>query len=160
MDLERLTLKSQQAVAAAQQLAADRNHQTVEPEHLLDALLADPEGVVYPVVQKLGGSPRALRDRVDALLDRLPKVYAGGESKGYASPALVRVFERAEQAAKALTDEYVSTEHLLLALTDVAGPVAGLLKETGSTREAVFRALAEVRGTQRVTMQEAERRYA
>jgi len=159
MDLERLTLKSQQAVMAAQQLAATRNHQQIEPEHLLHALLADPEGVVFPVVQKLGASPRAVRERVDELLDKLPKVYVEGEQRGYASPALVRVLERAQDEARALADDYVSTEHLLLAMTEVAGTVATLLKENGVTKDSVLSALAEVRGSQRVTSQDPESTY-
>jgi ATP-dependent Clp protease ATP-binding subunit ClpB len=156
VDLEKLTLKSQQAVVAAQKLAADRQHQTVEPEHLLFALLSDAEGVVWPVVQKIGGSPRALRDRVEQLIDRLPRQYGGTEPGKSASPAFVRVLERAQEEAKTLTDEYVSTEHLLLALTDVSGPVASLLKENGITRDAVLKALAEVRGTHRVTSDDPE----
>ncbi|MGZ4104311.1 MAG: ATP-dependent chaperone ClpB [Actinomycetota bacterium] len=158
MDLEKLTLKSQEAVSAAQHVAGQRNHQSVEPEHLLYALLSDPEGVVFPVVQKLGVTPGTLRDRVGALLDRLPKVYAAEETR-FGSPSLVRVFERAQEEAHALTDEYVSTEHLLLALTDVAGPVATLLKENGITRDAVLRVLVDVRGTQRVTNQSPESTY-
>jgi ATP-dependent Clp protease ATP-binding subunit ClpB len=158
LNLEKLTLKSQEAVAAAQQVAAQRTHQAVEPEHLLYALLSDPDGVVFPVVQKLGITPGALRDRVGGLLDRLPKVYSAEETR-FGSPALVRVFERAHEEARALTDEYVSTEHLLLALTDVSGPVATLLKENGITRDAVLRVLVEVRGTQRVTNQSPESTY-
>ena len=158
MDLEKLTLKSQEAVSAAQQIAAQRSHQAVEPEHLLYALLSDPDGVVFPVVQKLGITPGTLRDRVAALIDRLPKVYTAEETR-FGSPALVRVFERAHEESAALTDEYVSTEHLLLALTDVAGSVASLLKENGITRDAVLRVLKEVRGTQRVTNQSPESTY-
>jgi ATP-dependent Clp protease ATP-binding subunit ClpB len=158
MDLEKLTLKSQEAVSAAQQIAAQRSHQAVEPEHLVYALLSDPDGVVFPVVQKLGITPGTLRDRVAALIDRLPKVYTTEETR-FGSPALVRVFERAHEESAALTDEYVSTEHLLLALTDVAGPVANLLKENGITRDAVLRVLKEVRGNQRVTNQSPENTY-
>src|SRR2546423_3630399 len=158
MDLEKFTLKSQEAVAAAQQVAAQRSHQAVEPEHLLYALLSDPDGVVFPVVQKLGITPGTLRDRVAALIDRLPKVYTAEETR-FGSPALVRVFERAHEESRALTDEYVSTEHLLLALTDVAGSVASLLKENGITRDAVLRVLKEVRGNQRVTSQSPESTY-
>ena len=75
MDPNKLTLKSQEALQAAQELARSRNHQLVEPAHVLFAFLSDPEGVVYPLVQKLGQSPRTLRDRVEELLDRIPKVY-------------------------------------------------------------------------------------
>jgi len=79
MDLNKLTLKSQEAVQAAQELARSRNHQLVEPAHLLSALLADPEGVVFPLLQKLGQSPRVLRDRTEGVLDHIPKVYGSQE---------------------------------------------------------------------------------
>ncbi len=160
MNLDRFTLKSQKAVIAAQKLAADRSHQQVEPEHLLHALLGDPEGVVWPVVQKLGAQPRVLRDRTEELLDRIPRVRVeGGDASSVASPVLVRVLERAEEEARTLTDEYVSTEHILLALTDVSGAVATLLTEQAITRDAVLKVLVDVRGTQRVTSQEPEGTY-
>jgi ATP-dependent Clp protease ATP-binding subunit ClpB len=148
---ERFTLKSQEAVQAAQRLAASRNQQVVEPEHLLHALLSDPEGVVFPLVQRLGASPRALRDKVEELIDRIPRVYGAGAGQVGASPALVRVLERAEEEARGLKDDYVSTEHLLLALTEVAGPVATLLKGAGINRDSILAALVDVRGAQRVT---------
>ncbi|HVL33768.1 MAG TPA: ATP-dependent chaperone ClpB, partial [Actinomycetota bacterium] len=159
MELDRLTLKMQQAIFAAQKLASARNQQAVEPEHLLPALLADPEGVVYPVVQKLGASPQVLRDRALALLDRIPRVYTQGAQQVGASPAFVRVFERAEEEARALTDDYISSEHFLVALTEVSGAVATLLKEFGITKDGVLKVLAEVRGTQRVTSQTPEDTY-
>ncbi len=167
MQFDRFTLKSQAAVAAAQSLAATRNQQSVEPEHLLYGLLSDAEGVVFPLVQRLGSSPRALRDRVEELLDRIPRTYTGGtggtgggaQERVAASPALVRVLERAEEEARGLKDDYVSTEHLLLALTEVAGPVATLLKTVGVTREAILGALVEVRGNQRVTSQNPEETF-
>jgi ATP-dependent Clp protease ATP-binding subunit ClpB len=161
MDLERMTLKSQQALFAAQRQASSRSQQAVEPEHLLHALLADPEGVVFPVVQRLGRSPQALRDGAEGLIERIPKAYVGGAQPQQpgASPALVRVIERAEEEARTLTDEYVSTEHLLLALTEVSGPAAKLLKENGVMRDSVLRMLAEVRGAQRVTSQTPEGTY-
>ena len=162
MQFDKFTLKSQEAVAAAQSLAATRNQQVVEPEHLLHGLLADPEGVVFPLVQRLGSSPRSLRDRADELIDRIPKTYTSGgpaQERVAASPALVRVLERAQEEASSLKDDYVSTEHLLLALTEVAGPVATLLKTTGITRDAILKALVEVRGNQRVTSQNPEETY-
>jgi len=162
MQFDKFTLKSQEAVAAAQSLAATRNQQVVEPEHLLHGLLADPEGVVFPLVQRLGSSPRSLRDRADELIDRIPKTYTSGgpaPERVAASPALVRVLERAQEEASSLKDDYVSTEHLLLALTEVAGPVATLLKTTGITRDAILKALVEVRGNQRVTSQNPEETY-
>ena len=158
MDLNKLTLRSQEALRAAGEQARARTHQLVEPAHLLSALLADPEGVVYPLLGRLGQSPRALRDRVDELLDRIPHVY-GPEQEPMLSSSTRRVLERAFQEAAALTDEYVSTEHLFLALLEGATDVARLLAEAGVAREAVLAALAEVRGRQRVTDQTPEDKY-
>ena len=159
MQLDRFTQKSQEAIAAAQSLAASRNQQVVEPEHLLHGLLVDPDGVVFPLVQRLGSSPRTLRDKVDELIDRIPKVYGAGSGQIGASPALVRVLERAQEEARTLKDDYTSTEHLLLALTEVAGSVATLLKSAGITRDAILSALVEVRGNQRVTSQNPEETF-
>ncbi|MHB8513107.1 MAG: ATP-dependent chaperone ClpB [Actinomycetota bacterium] len=156
MQFEKFTLKAQEALVSAQQLAQARNHQVIEPEHLLHALLSDAEGVVYPVVQRIGASPRTLRDRDDELIDRIPKVFVTEQEAPSASPALIRVLERAVQQTKDLKDDYTSTEHLLLALTDVSGPVASLLKSAGVTKDAVLKALQEVRGNQRVTSQTPE----
>ncbi|HEY7874246.1 MAG TPA: Clp protease N-terminal domain-containing protein, partial [Actinomycetota bacterium] len=102
MDLNKLTLKSQEALAGAQQLAASGNHQQVEPAHALAALLGDPEGIVYPLLQKLGASPRTLRNRVDEALERVPKVY--GQVETYLSPALRATLERAFAEADGLGD--------------------------------------------------------
>jgi ATP-dependent Clp protease ATP-binding subunit ClpB len=158
VDLNKLTLKSQAALEAAREQAVARSHQTIEPGHVLHALLSDPEGVVYPLLHALGASPRAMRDRVDAALDRLPKVYAQGVEVRL-SPATAAMLERAFAEARSLTDEYVSTEHLLLALLEGDTPVARLLSDAGLKRDAVLSALAELRGRQRVTDQNPEEKY-
>src|SRR6266511_4423236 len=158
MDLNKLTLKSQEAVQAAQELARNRNHQLVEPAHLLSALLADPEGVVFPLLQKLGQSPRVLRDRTEGVLDHIPKVY-GSQEDLYLSAATRHVLERAFTEAAALSDEYVSTEHLFLALMEGTTDVARLLRRAGIARDRVLSALVEIRGHQRVTDQTPEDKY-
>ncbi len=158
MDLNKLTLKSQAALGAARERAVARSHQTIEPEHVLHALLSDPEGVVYPLLHALGGSPRAIRDQVDAELDRLPKVFAQGVEVRL-SPRTAAMLDRAFAEAKALTDEYVSTEHILLALIDGDGAAGRVLEQAGLTRDAVLSALADVRGRQRVTDQNPEEKY-
>ena len=157
MDLNKLTLKSQEALRSAREQAAARNHAQIEPAHLLFALLADPEGVITSLLHRLGQSPRALRDRVEELLDRLPKVY-GGQEVGL-SPATQQVLERAFTEASSLTDEYVSTEHLFLALMGGGTDVARMLSDAGLARDSVLAALAEVRGRQRVTDQNPEEKY-
>jgi ATP-dependent Clp protease ATP-binding subunit ClpB len=159
VDTNKLTLKSQEALQAAQELARARNHQMVEPAHVLFALLSDPEGVVYPLLQKLGQSPRQLRDRIEETLDRIPKVYGPTDQELYLSAAMRRVLEKAFSEAAALTDEYVSTEHILLALLDGATDAARVLRDAGVSRDAVLSALVDIRGRQRVTDQNPEEKY-
>src|SRR5438132_6050094 len=158
MDPNKLTLKSQAALQAAAEQARARNHQQVEPAHLLLALLSDPDGVVYPLLQRVGQAPRALRDRVEESLDRVPKVY-GGTGEPFVSPGTAGVLDRAFDEAAALTDEYVSTEHLLLAMLDGAGEATSVLRSAGLSRDQVLAALAEVRGRQRVTDPTPEDKY-
>jgi ATP-dependent Clp protease ATP-binding subunit ClpB len=159
MDLSKLTLKSQMALEGAREQAVARNHQSIEPEHVLFALLSDPEGVVYPLLHRLGVSPRTVRDRVEAALDRVPKVYAQGGPQVGLSQATAAMLDRAFAEAQALTDEYVSTEHLLLAMLDTSSTVGKLLEGVGLQRDQVLAALAEVRGRQRVTDQNPEEKY-
>jgi ATP-dependent Clp protease ATP-binding subunit ClpB len=159
MDLSKLTLKSQAALEGAREQAVARDHQSIEPEHVLFALLSDPEGVVYPLLHRLGVSPRSVRDQVDAALDRIPKVYAQGGSQVGLSQATVALLDRAFAEGQGLTDEYVSTEHLLLAMLDGSSNVGRLLGEVGLERDQVLAALAEVRGRQRVTDQNPEEKY-
>jgi ATP-dependent Clp protease ATP-binding subunit ClpB len=150
MDPNKLTIKSQAALEGAREQAAARNHQAIEPEHLLFALLQDPQGIVFPLLHHLGVTPKQLLDRVDAALDRLPKVYAQG-AEVRVGPALARVLDTAFREAETLTDEYVSTEHLLLALLEGSTPASRVLRESGLGRDGVLAALADVRGRQRVT---------
>ena len=158
MDPNKLTLKSQEALQAAQELARERNHQLVEPAHVLYALLSDPEGVVYPLLQRLQQSPRVLRDRTEELLERIPKVY-GPQQDLYLSAPTTQVLDRAFREAEQLTDEYVSTEHLFLALMESDRDIARILKDAGVVRDVVLNALVEIRGRQRVTDQTPEEKY-
>ena len=107
MDINRLTLKSQEALAGAQRKAGELNHQQVEPAHVLAAQLEQPEGVIYPLLQKLGASPRSIRVALDGVLDSLPKVY--GQVETYLSAALRDLLERGFKEAEGLNDSYVST---------------------------------------------------
>ncbi|MFP5225429.1 MAG: ATP-dependent chaperone ClpB [Actinomycetota bacterium] len=161
MDMDRLTQRSQHAIAGAQRLATSRAHQQILPEHLLHTLLGDPEGVVVPVLGRLGTNANQLRNRVEELLDRIPRAYVGAQPSQPAtvSPALAGVLDRAEEEMRQLTDEYLSTEHLLLAMLEQPGDVATLLRDAGVERDQVLKALAEVRGSQRVTSQTPEEGY-
>src|SRR6266487_241882 len=160
MDLDKLTMKTRAALDGAHQQALARNHQEIVPEHVLFAMLSDPEGVVYPLLQQLGVQPKGLRDRVGETLDRIPKVFAGGQVEPRFGAGVSKLLQAAGAEADSLTDEYISTEHLLLAMLDDAGSVAGrLLADAGVTHDAALAALAEVRGRHRVTSENPEDQY-
>jgi ATP-dependent Clp protease ATP-binding subunit ClpB len=158
LDPNRFTRKTGEAIGAAQALARDRNHSQVTPEHLLAALLGQPEGVVLPVLERMGVAPKTLRDRVDEALAKLPQVY-GAQQQAALSPDAYRVLESADEERAGLNDDYLSTEHLLLAMAAVPGGVGDLLRSLGVTREAVLDALKSVRGSHRVTSENPEEQY-
>jgi len=158
MRLDKLTVKAQEAVQAAQSLADQDNHQAIEPEHLLLALLQQQEGIVGPLLAKLGARPEAIARQIEAELKKVPKVQGGGRQ--YASPRLEGVVNRASEEAQRLRDEYISTEHLLIAIAqEKGGAAARLLAAGGVTPEAIYKALVEVRGSQRVTDVNPEEKY-
>jgi ATP-dependent Clp protease ATP-binding subunit ClpB len=159
-NINRFTEKSQEAVLRAQQLAEEHNNNQVEPEHLLAALLGQEEGVVPQVLQRLGANPRAMLQKVQAELEGMPKVSGGGVQVGISS-RLRKVLVRAHDEIQQFRDEYVSAEHLLLALLESAGgATAQILQQAGVTRETLLQALTQVRGSQRVTSQNPESTYA
>jgi ATP-dependent Clp protease ATP-binding subunit ClpB len=155
----KLTVKSQEALQAAVEIASNYGNNQVEPEHLLAALIQDPEGVATSVLRKLGINIDQLRIRVTAALEALPKITGVAGSNQFASNNLNKLFDVARKEAEALKDEYVSTEHLLLAFLDGNTTSSKLLKEHGVTKSGVLSALQSVRGTQRVTDPNAEERY-
>ncbi|PYN25686.1 MAG: type VI secretion system ATPase TssH, partial [Candidatus Rokuibacteriota bacterium] len=158
MRMDKLTVKAQEAMQAAQSLADQHNHQVIEPEHLLGALLEQREGVVGPVLAKLGGRPDAILRDLKTTLDKLPTVR--GASGQYLGERTRQALERAQAEAQRLKDEYVSTEHLLLALAQERDGAAGrLLAANGVSPEAIYKALVEIRGTQRVTDPNPEEKY-
>jgi ATP-dependent Clp protease ATP-binding subunit ClpB len=155
---EKFTVKAQEAVQAAQSIADQLSHQAIEPEHLLLALIQQQEGVVGPLLAKLGAPADAIRRQVEAELAKAPKVRGGAGA--YGTPRLRAIFERAQQEAERLRDEYVSTEHLLIAIAQERDGAAGrVLAAHGVTAEAIYRALVDVRGTQRVTDAHPEEKY-
>ena len=154
---DKLTLKAQEAVQAAQDLAARNHHQQVEVEHLLLALLGQTDGVVLPLIKKLGADADGLHDDIEDALKRLPRVE--GLVQTYLSPRLGRLFERAEDEAERLKDEYISTEHLLIAASDIDGAAREILSRHGITKDRIFAVLVDIRGTQRVTDQNPEDKY-
>ncbi len=159
MQLDKLTIKGQEALTKAQSIAAGRGHNAIEPLHLLRALLDQPEGATVPVLQKLGVTVDALKAQLDQALAALPRV-SGSVAQPHISDALNKALEAAFQSADQLKDEYVSTEHLLLGLAASDRDAAGrALREAGVTRDAILKALQSVRGSGRVTDQDPESKY-
>jgi ATP-dependent Clp protease ATP-binding subunit ClpB len=158
MDMNRFTRKSQEALQAALGLASDRGNPEIAPLHLLHALLGDAEGVVYPVLGKLGAVPTALRAQAEEALGTLPSAHGASGQPGVGR-ALAGVLDDAEQRAKALGDDYTSTEHLLMALSAEDGQAGKILRAGGVAGDALLAALREVRGNQRVTSPTPEDTY-
>jgi ATP-dependent Clp protease ATP-binding subunit ClpB len=156
--MDKLTIKSQEALAEAQSLAASRGHSEILPAHLLRALLGQPEGSTVPVLQKLGVPIDLLQGEIEKLLEQTPKVTGGAQTQ--IGRATSRVLEAAFNEADALKDEYVSTEHLLLAIAAQKDDPAGrMLREAGADREELLKALVSVRGGARVTDPDPESKY-
>jgi ATP-dependent Clp protease ATP-binding subunit ClpB len=155
---DRFTIKSQEAIQAAQTLADDRRNPQVTPEHLLSVLLEQDGGVVVPVLNKLGAGVQPIRADVNAALDAQPTLGESGEPSG-AGSELVAVLRAADKEARELDDEYVSTEHVLLALSQSKARAGDALRAAGATHDALLQALAEVRGSHRVTDQNPEDKF-
>jgi len=163
MDLNRLTRKTQEALSQAQNLAVQYGHQQVEPEHLLLALLQQPEGLIPRFLQKMGVPSDSLREGLEQSLHKLPRVGGPGAQPGsiYVTPRLNQVLVKAEEEARRLKDDYVSAEHILLALLEENGktPCGVLFRQFGITRDRFLQALTEIRGSQRITSPTPEATY-
>jgi ATP-dependent Clp protease ATP-binding subunit ClpB len=160
LNFNKFTIKSQEAVQNAHEIASSYHNQLIEPEHLLAALVQDSDGTVVPILQKCGANVSFIKIKLNEVIERLPKVSGAGLGNQGLSQALGRVFENALKQAKDLKDEYISTEHLLLAMTASDDSAASkLLKGQGITTEIIYRVLKEIRGTQRVTDQSPEDKY-
>ena len=159
MNLNRFTEKAQESIVGAQQLAESLGHAQIEPEHLLVVLLEQPEGVAPAVLRKMNADPAELARAMRGEISKGPQAYGGAQPA--ISPRLKLVVDLAEAEAGRLKDEYVSTEHLLIAIAGETGrsPAAKLLATRGVTRDRIFEALTSVRGSQRVTDQNPEGKY-
>ncbi|MDR1920674.1 MAG: AAA family ATPase, partial [Candidatus Adiutrix sp.] len=159
MRYDKFTIKSQEALAEAQGLADRKGQQEITPLHLAAALVNQPEGVVRPVLAKAGVAAPMLAAAFDKELDKLPKISGSGLT-GYIGPALKTVIDLAQAEAEKMRDEFVSTEHLLLAVLAYRDdPAARVFLEAGLTRDVVFKSLRDLRGQQRVTDQNPEDKY-
>ncbi len=154
---DKLTIKAQEAVAAAQALASDRGHAQVEPLHLLSAMLTQGDGIVGPLLDRIGTNRGQLEQIVQSELGHIAKVSGGAPPQP--SQETIRVLEAAQREADAMKDEFISTEHLLLGLTKVDGKAASVLKLNAITEKELLRALKTVRGSTRVTDQTPEDKF-
>lgn len=158
MRLDKFTIKAQEAVLEAQHRAAEHGNQQVEPDHLLLALVDQDEGLVKPILQRLGVHLGSFREALIKDIEKFPKV--SGSSGEYLSQTLKKTLENAHQEATKLKDEFVSTEHLLLAIVDTTGSSAQrLLASQGVKRDSLLKVLLEIRGSHRVTDQNPEAKY-
>ena len=158
MDLKKFTEKAQEAIIAGQTLAEDKRNTQIEAEHVLSAMMSQQDGVVPQILEKLGVNQPALAQKLNAEIDRLARAYSA--TQPFVSPGLNQVADAAQQEAKNLKDEYVSTEHLLMAMVDgYKGPAAVLLKGAGVSKDSIYQVLTTIRGGQRITDQNPEGKY-
>ncbi|MDR1949058.1 MAG: ATP-dependent chaperone ClpB [Spirochaetaceae bacterium] len=158
MDYEKLTIKAQEALNEASAIAQKGDHSQVEPAHILLALLRQEDGIVPPIIERIGGDTAQITRETGALVEATPKIY-GEAAQLYFSQAASRVLAKAEAEAGSLKDEYVSAEHILIAIAAGEGKAAELLKKAGVTKNAILAALRQVRGNTRITDQNPEDKY-
>ena len=156
---DKLTLKAQEAVQRGNDIASEHGNPELLPAHLLQALVQDREGIVPPILEKIGASPEAVTAQARQVIERLPKVSGGGATQAQLSANVSKALENAFREAERFKDEFVSTEHLLLAIADGKDDAARLLAAQGATRDAILKALITVRGSQKVTDQNPEAKY-
>jgi ATP-dependent Clp protease ATP-binding subunit ClpB len=161
MNINRLTERSQEALREAQSAATRADHQGIDVEHLLLALLSSQDGIARPLLEASGADVAALRGALAQELERLPKVSgpSGGPDQIYVTQRLNRLLTRSEDEASALNDEYVSVEHLILAMAEDPGAAGRLLRDQGVSREGLLAAMKKIRGSQRVTSANPETTY-
>jgi ATP-dependent Clp protease ATP-binding subunit ClpB len=159
MQFEKFTMKSQEALQEAQGLAQSKGHQQIEPEHLLKILLSQPEGIVSSVLRKMGVEVQAIKAEVDEAVNNLPQV-SGAGLQVYMSSTLNQILEKAFAIADKMKDEYISQEHLLLAILDASHTKAGrALTGHGVNKDTFLQAMVSIRGSQRITDPNPEEKY-
>ncbi len=160
MRLDKFTIKSQELVKAAQDLAGEKGNQQIEPEHLLFSMLQDKEGIAISMFRKLGVSPGGIANEAALAVDRFPKVSTSAGMDSYISPKLKGILENAFTEAAKMKDEYVSIEHILLSISDEKDCQASkIFAGNGVTRESILKVLLDIRGNQRITDQNPEEKY-
>ena len=159
MDMNRFTQMAQSALTSAQETAAEYGHQQIESGHLLVSLLRQENGVVPSIISRLGRDASAVERGVEEILARTPRVTGTGTGTAYISPALSGILRNAETESKKLKDDFISTEHLFIAVSGADDQTGKLLAEVGITRDGILTALKDIRGNQRVTTQNQEATY-
>ena len=160
MRFDKFTLKAQEVIQASQQLAERYGHQQIEPEHLMRAILDQKEGVIPPLLGKIGADQGRLKQSFETALEKIPRVSGGGLGQAYISPRSKTILDKAFAEAEQVKDEFVSLEHILLSVTDEKeGEAARLLADAGITRDTILKALVDIRGGQRITDQNPEDKY-
>jgi ATP-dependent Clp protease ATP-binding subunit ClpB len=160
MRFDKFTLKVQEALQEAQSLAGQYGHQALDVEHVFVSFLKQPEGIVSAILKKLGADPRRIEGEVRKSLEKLPRIEGAVAGQTYMTPRLNRVLDAGLSEAARLTDEYVSAEHVLVAMADEKeGPLAKILAANGITKDAIFKVLVEIRGNQRITDPNPEEKY-
>jgi len=159
MNLQKLTLKAQETLQKAQEIASGSNHQAIEPAHVLLALLQDAGGIIPPMLLKLGANVEYLKAKTEEEIQKMPSISGAGFGNQYLSRDVAALLETALKEAQTLRDEYVSTEHLLMAMAEQKTSAAQLLRDQGVTKDSVSKILKDFRGSQRVTDQNPEDKY-
>jgi ATP-dependent Clp protease ATP-binding subunit ClpB len=160
MRFEKFTIKAQEALQEAQTIAEKYEHQQVEPEHILISLTLQKEGIVIPMFKKLGVDPAAVLKHLEESLTKIPKVYGGGVEQIYISPRSKKMLDQSFKEAERLKDDYVSTEHIFIALADENGGEASrILSSLGVTKDSLYTVLVGIRGSHRVTDPNPEEKY-
>ena len=160
MRFDKFTIKSQELIQNAQSMASSYDHQQIEPEHLLSTMLKEPEGIARAMLNKLGVSTNDVSRELSNAIDKIPKVSGSAVGDAYISPRTKHVLDAAFSEAAKMKDQYVSIEHIFLAISDEkSGEAAGILREKGITRESILKVLMDIRGSQRITDQNPEEKY-
>ncbi len=159
MNFQKFTLKSQEAIQTAEEIATSYNNQAIEPEHLFAAMIQDSQGVIVEIIQKLSGNIDVLKIKVNGLLDKLPKVAGTSSANKFVSPNLTKIFETAGTEANSLKDEYISLEHLLIVIAETKSEVSDFLNRNGINKNNILKVLKDIRGNQRVVDQNPEDKY-
>jgi len=158
MQFDKFTIKSQEALSDARSIASENGHQSIEDVHIMSAMLKQKDGIIIPVLQKLEVDPEDFRTKIDSLIKNTPKV-TGVAAQLYISNELNNILDDSFKEASQLKDEYVSTEHIFIAIAQSKGETGKLLKEYGVTKDRIYQILVEIRGSQRITDQNPEDKY-